>query len=396
MNRHLFTLLALITLAPCSLFSSRAPAPNLPVCKLSIDQFLSQIIASKPKPVITTPIEHQNFCVANYNGAQPKLEHYLTIHNFNRAKNVFHNEGAFFGLYDGTGDDKVAKLASAMLHTSIFDHIEFDANPAHAIEQAFNDFDKDLSLLSKNNPIADNARASVALALVRNKELYLAWLGDARIVAATHDSYVASTDHTPGSAAEVQRLKKYGAEIRANLIKFPQKINGSVVHRYLPVSRALGAQLFQSGGLSATPDISMLPLHSSEYPFVILANRGIWDTISNGLAYAIVKEALETHRSCVAAASILVDTAVLLAAKRNNVENMTALVVNLKNLAFEPTTPPKYLSILSDAAEKELASKDEESASVGSDDSQKGLVESSSSDGDTFMSATTPSEVGPD
>lgn len=93
----------------------------------------------------------------------------------------------------------------------------------------------------------------------------------------------------------------------------------------LATSRALGDYPLKDKKLViADPDILTFDLTDHDPMFIILATDGLWDTFTNEEAVAFVKERL--HEPFYGAKSLTLQSYY-----RGSLDNITVLVVNLKN-----------------------------------------------------------------
>ena len=116
---------------------------------------------------------------------------------------------------------------------------------------------------------------------------------------------------------ERKRIKKAGGFISFNGV---WRVAG-----ILATSRALGDYTLKDRNLVvAEPDILTFDLKEVDPSFIILATDGLWDTFSNEEAVAFIRDRLnEPHYGA--------KSLVLQAYYRGSLDNITVMVVNLRN-----------------------------------------------------------------
>ncbi|KAI2656594.1 Protein phosphatase 1L [Labeo rohita] len=161
-------------------------------------------------------------------------------------------------------------------------------------------------------------RTTCLVALLSEKELTVANVGDSRAVLCDKDGNAVplSHDHKPYQLKERKRIKKAGGFI---------SFNGSWrVQGVLAMSRSLGDYPLKNlNVLIPDPDVLTFDLDKLEPQFMILASDGLWDAFSNEEAVHFIKERLdEPHFG---AKSI-----VLQSFYRGCPDNITVMVVKFK------------------------------------------------------------------
>jgi protein phosphatase 1L len=217
-----------------------------------------------------------------------------------------------YGLYDGHGGSKVSHYLAHHLNKAIVDHSLFKSNPLEALFQSCVTMQKEL-----DPAIATNQGSTALTALIKNKTLYVANIGDSRAVLCSKGSAVAlSNDHKPDRPDEYERINKAGG--------FIYWAGCWRVQGVLGLSRAMGDK-----GLApyviAEPEIIMRALTNHD-EFLILACDGVWDVLDNQKAVDIVHNALSQSTDCEHAAQILVDAAY----KAGSSDNISAIIIRLQ------------------------------------------------------------------
>ncbi|XP_061638952.1 protein phosphatase, Mg2+/Mn2+ dependent, 1Lb isoform X4 [Phyllopteryx taeniolatus] len=176
----------------------------------------------------------------------------------------------------------------------------------------------DREMLEKLSATYNEAGTTCLVALLSDKELTVANVGDSRGVLCDKDGNAIplSHDHKPYQLKERKRIKKAGGFI---------SFNGSWrVQGILAMSRSLGDYTLKNlNVVIPDPDVLSFDLNKLQPEFMILASDGLWDTFSNEEAVRFVRERLdEPHFG---AKSI-----VLQSYYRGCPDNITVMVVKFK------------------------------------------------------------------
>nr|KAF6383307.1 protein phosphatase, Mg2+/Mn2+ dependent 1L [Pipistrellus kuhlii] len=177
----------------------------------------------------------------------------------------------------------------------------------------------DREMLEKLTVSYDEAGTTCLIALLSDKDLTVANVGDSRGVLCDKDGNAIplSHDHKPYQLKERKRIKRAGGFI---------SFNGSWrVQGILAMSRSLGDYPLKNlNVVIPDPDILTFDLDKLQPEFMILASDGLWDAFSNEEAVRFIKERLdEPHFG---AKSI-----VLQSFYRGCPDNITVMVVKFRN-----------------------------------------------------------------
>uniref|UniRef100_A0A671XUF8 Protein phosphatase 1L n=1 Tax=Sparus aurata TaxID=8175 RepID=A0A671XUF8_SPAAU len=177
----------------------------------------------------------------------------------------------------------------------------------------------DREMLDKLSANHDEAGTTCLMALLSDRELTVANVGDSRGVLCDKDgnAVALSHDHKPYQLKERKRIKRAGGFI---------SFNGSWrVQGILAMSRSLGDYPLKNlNVVIPDPDIMTFDLDKLQPEFMILASDGLWDAFSNEEAVRFVRERLdEPHFG---AKSI-----VLQSFYRGCPDNITVMVVKFKS-----------------------------------------------------------------
>uniref|UniRef100_A0A3Q0SCX9 Protein phosphatase 1L n=1 Tax=Amphilophus citrinellus TaxID=61819 RepID=A0A3Q0SCX9_AMPCI len=233
---------------------------------------------------------------------------------------------SIFGIFDGHGGEAAAEFAKTHLPEALRQQLltyerEKDLSYPSILEQQILTVDKEM--LDKLSAAYNEAGTTCLLALLSDKELTVANVGDSRGVLCDKDGNAIplSHDHKPYQLKERKRIKKAGGFI---------SFNGSWrVQGILAMSRSLGDYPLKNlNVVIPDPDIMSFDLNKLQPEFMILASDGLWDTFSNEEAVRFIRERLdEPHFG---AKSI-----VLQSFYRGCPDNITVMVVKFKGKASE-------------------------------------------------------------
>ncbi|XP_035230190.1 uncharacterized protein LOC118202143 [Stegodyphus dumicola] len=227
---------------------------------------------------------------------------------------------SYYAVFDGHSGIDAASYASAHLHVNIAKHPAFLTDTPKAIAEAYRITDENfLKTCSKENI---KSGCTAVCALIREKTIYLSWLGDSQAVLVRKGKPSIITEpHKPERQDERERIESLGGHITH---MGTWRVNG-----ILAVTRALGDPDHKPF-ISNEPDVYALNLDGSE-DFLILACDGLWDGISpddvasalyNDLCTSTTGDSLDTT------AANLVHKSKL----QGSEDNITAVVIFLRDI----------------------------------------------------------------
>lgn len=219
-------------------------------------------------------------------------------------------KNSFFGVFDGHGTlgDKIADL----LQKELVRRVLLSKEPGRSLEKSF----ADMQEMFNNLPDAKKAGAAAVVALLEDKKLTLAHVGDSRAIVVRHGNVIhATVDHKPADLREKERIEKQGGYVA----------NGRAVDPVHQVSyglaRSMGDVDAQKYALTAHPDIAESFVLQKNDVF-ILATDGVWDVFSN----EEVANFIEADTTAQEIAQSVVDEA----RARKSMDDITALVVRIQ------------------------------------------------------------------
>uniref|UniRef100_A0A3Q2XGX3 Protein phosphatase 1L n=1 Tax=Hippocampus comes TaxID=109280 RepID=A0A3Q2XGX3_HIPCM len=274
----------------------------------------------------TWELKSHNVAVYSIQGRRDHMEDRYDV----LADIVNKSHPSIFGIFDGHGGEAAADYAKAHLPEALRqqlltyeqkDEKKDGMSYPSILEQQILTLDREM--LEKLSATYNEAGTTCLVALLSDKELTVANVGDSRGVLCDKDGKAIplSHDHKPYQLKERKRIKKAGGFI---------SFNGSWrVQGILAMSRSLGDYTLKNlNVVIPDPDILSFDLNKLQPEFMILASDGLWDTFSNEEAVRFVRERLdEPHFG---AKSI-----VLQSYYRGCPDNITVMVVKFKGKAGE-------------------------------------------------------------
>jgi protein phosphatase 2C family protein 2/3 len=296
--------------------------------------------------------------VRNYNEDRVSI-----IINMNKPQNYdkkYWPKTSFFGIYDGHGGSKCADFLRDSLHKLIFNDENYPENVSEAIKNGFlkaeNEFLNNYALDPSNNMnILDRSGSCAVIIVIVDTKIYIANVGDSRGVLSLNNGnqyIVVTEDHKPSNEKEKNRIIQSGGQVYQTQTPITgaenDVLNGQILlgpYRVLPgrlsVSRTIGdieAKGIQFGGnpnvVIPYPDIYFYDLEKDNIDFLILGCDGIYDQISSeeilDCAWMIFKNK-ETNYNLHQKCGIIVDFILKASMARKSFDNITCVVVSLKD-----------------------------------------------------------------
>ncbi|CAL1268840.1 unnamed protein product [Larinioides sclopetarius] len=227
---------------------------------------------------------------------------------------------SYYAVFDGHSGVDAASYASAHLHVNIVKHPAFLTDTVTAIIEGYKI--TDASFLKKCNEGNLKSGSTAICALIREKTVYLSWVGDSQAVLVKEGKPVIVTDpHKPDREEERKRIEDLGGEVTCHT--GISRVNG-----ILAVTRALGDPDHKRY-ICSEPEITTINLDGTE-DFLILACDGLWDgmcpeEVTSALYHNLSGSALDEPLDAVAAK--LVHQSKL----QGSEDNITAVVVFLRD-----------------------------------------------------------------
>lgn len=275
-------------------------------------------------------------------------------HPYGNDKNT-----ALFSVFDGHGEfgDHVAEYAMIQTLSKLKNHPGFKTDLTAAFQEVFLEIDADLEKSASRKSKFSGCTACVAL--IREKTLYVANVGDSRAVLARRNNAVGRNDSAEQCFKKSQPFSKDYTTIKLTFDQHPAlpeertrieccgghisfsegadhgrvwlDANHSVYG--LAMSRSIGDLCMKSVGVTAE---SILTTHllQEDDEFLILATDGVWGVLNSSEAVALVGGLLDSDKGASVACEVLIETAM---EKWREYEgdyrdDITAIVVRVKDL----------------------------------------------------------------
>ncbi|XP_050714608.1 proteoglycan 4-like isoform X3 [Eriocheir sinensis] len=221
------------------------------------------------------PISH--FAIKN--GRRKMEDRHVIIHDLSTLYGLnFKQPHAYYGVFDGHAGIDAAVYSAAHLHQYMIQNPQYETNPEAALKHAFHITDTNFIKKASKEKLKGGTTAVVAL--VREKRLVVAWLGDSQALLVRRRTPVRMVEpHKPELPIERERVEEMGGCVLN--IQGTWRVLGQ-----LAVSRAIGDREYKPF-VSSECDIKSLEIEGDE-DFLILACDGLWDTLSAEAAVNVV------------------------------------------------------------------------------------------------------------
>ncbi|KRZ74703.1 putative protein phosphatase 2C F42G9.1, partial [Trichinella papuae] len=194
-------------------------------------------------------------------------------------------------------------------------------------DEAFDEDDIMLAQASAGETPGIDSGTTACVALVVNKTLYVANVGDSRCVLCRDGKAIdLSVDHKPEDEIETDRIQKAGGQITND-----GRVNGG-----LNLSRAIGDHFYKTNSsipleeqmISPLPDVRFHALEKSDR-FMVIACDGIWNSLNSQEVVDFVSQRLNADVSEEAIAEQLCDACLAPSTSGDGTgcDNMTVIVV---------------------------------------------------------------------
>ena len=255
-----------------------------------------------------------------------------------------------WGLFDGHGGDKSSRYVAKNLPKKISKNLQktglslFMTHPFIFFDKlgSFSDFALDSIDILKTSiyEVNEDLRmqqfddgTTVVLVMISGRKLTIANVGDSRAVMSKKGAVIRLTnDHRPTTNEEQTRIQSVKGIVLGN------RVQG------YSVSRSLG-DFNANPFISPEPYIRTCDLDGTE-DFIIIGCDGLWDDVSDEDAVECVKNSMKERNSedLFFSATRLVN----IAFARGSKDNISAIVINLKNVVYDKklksnTTSPRTL-----------------------------------------------------
>lgn len=228
----------------------------------------------------------------------------------------FHYDYDLFCIFDGHGNDEVAKFLRLYFKDILRNEMVQEDDVSIALKNAF---------IKMNDIIPKHmgmTSGSTGLVMVRkNRELWVANAGDCRVIMNNNANAVEiSIDHKPNLKSEYDRITKLGGAVIMDPMGTP-RVNGT-----LAVSRSFG-DFYLKPYVTAEPDIYHLMLNDTN-KLIFAASDGIWDVIKNQEVIDIFKEENKANNNNMKEYLRSASTKILnIARQRMSGDNVTIMVI---------------------------------------------------------------------
>lgn len=273
---------------------------------------------SEPLPQIVSSCAIKN--------CRRKMEdRHVILHDLNSVcglKDIPHH--SYYAIFDGHAGIEAASYCAAHLHWNIVNHPAFLSDTEKAISEAIDLTDKNFLERSYREGIKGGCTALCCL--IREKTLYVAWLGDSQAVLVKQGiPNVIGLPHKPDREEERRKIEELGGCV---LQMDTWRVNGT-----LAISRALG-DIEHKPYISNEAEICKIILDGTE-DYIVLACDGLWDKLLPADLGLLVYQHITEGKSIDKVASELVQVS----KDFGSTDNITAIVIFLQN-PYNISVPP--------------------------------------------------------
>jgi len=214
--------------------------------------------------------------VSDDRGPKPLLENRWFVQLYAHELMGLGNEHkiSLVGIYDGFGGTEAADYIARHLHVNLLRNENFKKNPYAALYEAFEQTNEGFFQIVEGNRLSDTVGCTAVLSVVRENELWFAWVGDCQAVLyrETGEYILFCESHDLNNEIERDRIEDMGVEVSEHEMLTKQV-------GMPPVTRAFGC-LKLSSYLVAEPEIVAFDLLGNE-EYLIVANNGFWSAVTH-------------------------------------------------------------------------------------------------------------------
>ncbi|KAJ3671585.1 hypothetical protein LUZ60_007664 [Juncus effusus] len=253
--------------------------------------------------------EGDGFCLFGKKGPRHAMEDGYGVINEKNGNSKM----SFFGVYDGHGGQAAVEHISNKLGKNVINKIsQIEKGELNQIEMAIRAgyLTTDEEFLTQHK----RGGACAATAVIIDGELYVANVGDCRVVLSQNGVAIALTqDHSASREDERDRIELSGGYVSAHTGVWR-------VQDSLAVSRAFG-DLSQKKWVICKPDMNKLQL-THETNFLVLASDGLWEKVTNQEAVDVVVKNNISMQTC--------KELVELSRSRGSRDDITVMLIDLQ------------------------------------------------------------------
>jgi serine/threonine protein phosphatase PrpC len=235
----------------------------------------------------------------------------------NQSKNESSPETHFFGLFDGHAGGKCSQHVASNLASVLLEDEDFSVNLPQAIKRSFFTCNEQFLKIAEKMKLHDGSTGLVSL--IRDNKILVANAGDCRaLLISSGRAIQLSTDHKPTSPDEQKRIAALGGTV-------VYCMGVARVNRVLAVSRAFGNRTLRT---VIRPDAELMQRELVDGDdFLVMASDGLWDVLKNKDVCDVCYSPFLQRKP-----QQIADELVHLALARGSMDNVTCIVVSIKDL----------------------------------------------------------------
>ncbi|XP_018393007.1 PREDICTED: protein phosphatase 1F [Cyphomyrmex costatus] len=255
------------TYAPLKLMQAVTNEVN-EICRRYLD---NSRLALLPPPSSTPQVT-----VGAIRNARRKMEdRHMILHDLNTMFNIQDDTIVdYYAVFDGHGGQDAAAYCATHLHQYLVESVHYPTDPERALRDAF--LTTDAQFIAKSSMQKLNGGTTAVCALLINKKLYIAWVGDSMASLVSYGNVRQLVNpHRPTREDENERIRNMGGVV-------VQCMGVMRVNGFLSISRAIGDVPYKPY-ISGEPEIRCVTLDGNE-DFLIIACDGLWDYVDQRTA----------------------------------------------------------------------------------------------------------------
>ncbi|XP_050454604.1 serine-rich adhesin for platelets-like [Cataglyphis hispanica] len=295
-----------------------APLKLMQAVTNEINEICMRYLDNSRLALLPPPSSTFHVTVGATRNARRKMEdRHMILHDLHTIFNIRDNTIVnYYAVFDGHGGQDAAAYCATHLHQYLVESVYYPTDPESALRDAF--LTTDARFIAKSSTQKLNGGTTAVCALLLNKKLYIAWVGDSMASLVTSSTVKPLVNpHRPAREDERERIRNMGGVVVYCMGVL--RVNG-----FLSISRAIGDVPYKPY-VSGEPEVRCVSLDGTE-DFLIIACDGLWDYVDQRTA------ALRVYRQVLQNPHDLkhVHQALLQSAKRaGSLDNITVIVVFL-------------------------------------------------------------------
>lgn len=291
--------------------------------------------------------------VCSEQGRRPYQEDEYAIRPFLINKSSMNSkplETHFFGMYDGHAGGRCSKYIATTLPDILAEDPAYFNNIVTSIKRSYHTTNDMFLKIAEKLKLHDGSTGLTCI--LRDGKITVANVGDCRAVLVSNGKAIQlSNDQKPTMPEEQKRIAQLGGTI-LNCMGVA-RVNG-----VLAVSRAFGNRMLRS---VIRPDAEIIIRElTREDEYLVMASDGMWDVLRNKDVSDVISSLCTLNPTHIA------EELVHLALNRGSMDNVTCIVIRLKEYAIRMINEKNSLSSMSSSQEDNESFRKEDTPTIDS------------------------------